>query len=99
MAHQGGRQATEASGVWAEKSMYGKTYWETKRSTFVIGPGGTITHVFPKGLAEDARRVALAAAGSPCLDAAPPTVCASPFPRNYARARGEEFHATGGVTT
>ncbi len=38
----------ERYGVWAEKSMYGRTYWGNLRATFVIGPDGTITHVFPK---------------------------------------------------
>ena len=35
-------------GVWVEKSMYGKTYMGMERSTFVIGPGGKIDHVFRK---------------------------------------------------
>jgi peroxiredoxin Q/BCP len=38
----------EQYGVWAEKSMYGRTYWGNLRATFIIGPDGTITHVFPK---------------------------------------------------
>lgn len=36
----------EAYGVWVEKSMYGKTFMGTERSTFVIGPDGTIKSVF-----------------------------------------------------
>jgi thioredoxin-dependent peroxiredoxin len=32
----------EAYGVWVEKSMYGKTYMGVERSTFVIGPDGTV---------------------------------------------------------
>jgi thioredoxin-dependent peroxiredoxin len=35
-------------GVWAEKSMYGKTYWGAQRSTFIIDAGGTVAHVIPK---------------------------------------------------
>jgi peroxiredoxin Q/BCP len=35
-------------GVWAEKSMYGKTYWGALRSTFIIDPTGTVAHVIPK---------------------------------------------------
>jgi peroxiredoxin Q/BCP len=35
-------------GVWAEKSMYGKTYWGAMRSTFIIDPDGTVAHVIPK---------------------------------------------------
>ena len=38
----------EAYGVWAEKSMYGRTYWGAKRSTFIIDAGGTVAHVIPK---------------------------------------------------
>lgn len=37
-----------AYGVWVEKSMYGKTYMGTERSTFVIGPDGKIKAIFPK---------------------------------------------------
>ncbi len=33
-------------GVWVEKSMYGKTFMGTERSTFVIGPDGRIKSVF-----------------------------------------------------
>jgi peroxiredoxin Q/BCP len=35
-------------GVWVEKSMYGKTYMGTERSTFVIGPEGNIKAIFRK---------------------------------------------------
>lgn len=38
----------EAYGVWVEKSMYGKTYMGTERTTFVIDAKGTITAVLPK---------------------------------------------------
>jgi peroxiredoxin Q/BCP len=37
-----------AYGVWVEKSMYGKTYMGTERSTFVIGPDGKIKAIFRK---------------------------------------------------
>ena len=36
----------EAYGVWVEKSMYGRKYMGNERSTFVIGPDGTIREVF-----------------------------------------------------
>ena len=39
---------TEQYGVWQEKSMYGKKYMGAARTTFVIGPDGTIEHVFEK---------------------------------------------------
>ncbi len=38
----------ESYGVWVEKSMYGKTYFGTERTTFVIGPDGRILAVLPK---------------------------------------------------
>jgi peroxiredoxin Q/BCP len=38
----------EKYGVWAEKSMYGRTYWGVLRSTFVIDADGTVAHVIPK---------------------------------------------------
>lgn len=34
----------EAYGVWGEKSMYGKTYMGTIRSTFVVDESGNLTH-------------------------------------------------------
>jgi peroxiredoxin Q/BCP len=38
----------ESYGVWVEKSMYGKSYMGTERTTFVIGPDGRIKAVIPK---------------------------------------------------
>jgi len=38
----------EKYGAWQEKSMYGKKYWGAARTTFVIGAGGKIEHVFEK---------------------------------------------------
>jgi thioredoxin-dependent peroxiredoxin len=38
----------EAYGVWAEKSMYGRTYLGALRATFVIDGSGTVVHVIPK---------------------------------------------------
>jgi peroxiredoxin Q/BCP len=38
----------EAYGTWAEKSMYGKTFWGSARTTFIIGPDGVVAHVIPK---------------------------------------------------
>jgi peroxiredoxin Q/BCP len=39
---------TDSYGVWAEKSMYGKTYWGALRATFIVGPDGSVVHVIPK---------------------------------------------------
>ena len=36
------KKMVEAYNVWVEKSMYGKTYMGTDRSTFVIGPDGNL---------------------------------------------------------
>ena len=38
----------EAYGVWVEKSMYGKKYMGTERSTFVIDADGRLSAVFRK---------------------------------------------------
>ena len=47
----------EAYGTWREKSMYGKTYMGTLRSTFVIDSNGTLRWVHykvsPKGHVEE----------------------------------------------
>ena len=42
------RKIVEAYGVWVEKSMYGKTYLGTERTTFVIGPNGKIKAILRK---------------------------------------------------
>lgn len=48
----------EAFGVWVEKSMYGRKYMGIQRSTFIIGPQGTIERVWEKVTpAEHARDV------------------------------------------
>lgn len=38
----------EAYGVWAEKSMYGKTYMGTVRTTFIIDENGVIQEIISK---------------------------------------------------
>lgn len=43
-----GHEVAEAYGVWVEKSMYGRRYWGNERTTFVIGPDGTIRRTFRK---------------------------------------------------
>ena len=35
-------------GVWAEKSMYGRTYWGALRATFILDEDGVVQHVIPK---------------------------------------------------
>ncbi|MCX6853638.1 MAG: thioredoxin-dependent thiol peroxidase [Verrucomicrobia bacterium] len=41
-------EIASAYGVWVEKSMYGKIYMGTERTTFVIAPDGKVRAVFPK---------------------------------------------------
>lgn len=38
----------EAYGVWAQKSMYGRSYMGVERTTFLIGPQGQIVRVWRK---------------------------------------------------
>ena len=38
----------DAYGVWVEKSMYGRTYMGTERTTFIIGPDGKIKAILSK---------------------------------------------------
>ena len=42
------KSIVEAYGVWVEKSMYGKKYMGTERTTFVIDAKGKISSIFPK---------------------------------------------------
>jgi peroxiredoxin Q/BCP len=41
------KQLVKKYGVWKEKSLYGRKYMGVERTTFVIGPDGVITHIFP----------------------------------------------------
>ena len=41
-------EVAEKYGVWVEKSMYGKKFWGNERTTFLIGPDGTIDKIFRK---------------------------------------------------
>jgi peroxiredoxin Q/BCP len=38
----------EAYGSWVEKEKYGRKYWGTARTTFLIAPDGRIARVWPK---------------------------------------------------
>ena len=42
------KKIVEAYGVWAEKSMYGKTYMGINRTTFIIDEEGIIKHIIFK---------------------------------------------------
>jgi thioredoxin-dependent peroxiredoxin len=52
---------TERYGVWAEKSMYGKTYWGALRATFILDEDGVVRHVIPKASPKTHDDVVLAA--------------------------------------
>lgn len=41
-------EVCNAYGVWKQKSLYGKKFMGIERTTFVIGPDGKITKIFPK---------------------------------------------------
>jgi peroxiredoxin Q/BCP len=41
-------EVAEAYGSWVEKHNYGKTYWGTARTTFLVDPDGRIARVWPK---------------------------------------------------
>ena len=47
------KEVVNAYGVWVEKSMYGKKYMGTERSTFVIDGAGRIAAIFRKVKPED----------------------------------------------
>jgi peroxiredoxin Q/BCP len=40
------RKTLTAYGVWAKKSMYGRSFMGVVRSTFLIGPDGRIAHIW-----------------------------------------------------
>ena len=54
-------EVAEAYGSWVEKHNYGKTYWGTARTTFLIGPDGRIARTWPKVKPEGHAREVLAA--------------------------------------
>ncbi len=54
-------KVAEAYGVWAEKSMYGKTYMGMERATFLVDKQGKIARVWPK-VKVDGHAVEVAAA-------------------------------------
>jgi len=45
------KKLVEAFGVWGEKKMYGRTYFGTYRTTFIIDEEGKVEHIItPKGI-------------------------------------------------
>jgi peroxiredoxin Q/BCP len=51
----------EAYGSWVEKQNYGKTYWGTARTTFLVDPEGRIARTWPKVKADGHATEVLAA--------------------------------------
>jgi len=43
-----GHGTLEAYGVWQEKTLYGKKSMGIARTTYIIGPDGKITYIFPR---------------------------------------------------
>jgi peroxiredoxin Q/BCP len=43
-----GHAVADSYGVWAEKSMYGKTYFGNERTTFIVDPDGRVAKVLRK---------------------------------------------------
>jgi thioredoxin-dependent peroxiredoxin len=54
-------QVNKLYGTWVEKENYGKKYWGTERSTFVIGKDGTIKQIFRKVSVDGHEKEVLAA--------------------------------------
>jgi peroxiredoxin Q/BCP len=65
-----GHAVADEYGVWAEKSMYGKTYFGNERTTFVIGPDGKVAKVLHKVKPAEHDALVLEA----LVDAGPPVV-------------------------
>jgi thioredoxin-dependent peroxiredoxin len=55
----------EAYGAWGEKTLYGKKYMGTLRSTVIVGPDGKVFKVFPKVKPEDHAKEVLEALPTP----------------------------------
>jgi peroxiredoxin Q/BCP len=43
-----GHKVAEAYGSWVEKKNYGKSYWGTARTTFLVDPDGRVARTWPK---------------------------------------------------
>jgi len=54
-------ETLKAYGVWQEKVLYGRSSMGIVRTTYLIGPDGKVTHVFPKVKVEGHAKEVLAA--------------------------------------
>ncbi len=57
------KEIVQAYGLWVEKSMYGKKYMGTERSTVIIGPDGKVKAVLRKVRPEEHLDLVLQALG------------------------------------
>ena len=64
-------EVAEAYGSWVEKENYGKTYWGTARTTFLVDPDGRIARAWPKVKPEGHAAEVLAALDEAAGGAAP----------------------------
>lgn len=62
LASDEAHEMLNAYGVWAEKSMYGRTYMGILRNTYLIGPDGKIAQIWEKVKVKDHAEEVLAAA-------------------------------------
>lgn len=53
LASDQSNEAAEAYGVWGEKTMFGRRYMGVVRSTFLIGPDGSIERVWRRASVPD----------------------------------------------
>jgi peroxiredoxin Q/BCP len=65
-----GHHVADSYGVWVQKSMYGKTYFGNERTTFIIGPDGTVAGILRKVKPAEHDALVLAA----LAEATPPLV-------------------------
>ena len=72
----------EAYGVWAQKSMYGRTYMGINRTTFLIGANGRIATVWPK----------VKVAATPRRSSQPPRRCDGTPVRRHRRPLSDRPH-------
>ena len=56
-----GHAVSETYGTWVEKSNYGRTYFGTGRTTFLVDPEGRVARVWPKVTAQGHAKQVLAA--------------------------------------
>ena len=87
-------EVAEAYGSWVEKQNYGKTYWGTARTTFLVDPDGRIARTWPKVKPEGHAADVLAALDE--LQARPRMTRTWFAPKMKLRSWGETSEASAG---